>query len=67
MHLVLYQQDMNMYRYERHMEDTWEIQETNEAWLFQVALQSTKQERNILSDKTTVWGAHYIKISEDTE
>jgi hypothetical protein len=39
MHLVLYQRDMNMYQYERQME----IQETNEAWIFQIAVQSTKQ------------------------
>ena len=37
-------------------------------WLFQIALQSEKQERNhTFSDKTTIWRAHYIKISEDTE
>ena len=51
------------------MENTWKvIQETNEAWLFQIIVQSKKQERNhSFSDKTTVWGAHYIKISENTE
>ena len=67
MHLVSYHQDMNMCRYERNMGD---IKETNEAWwLFQIVVQSEKQERNhTFSDKTTVWGAHYIiKISEDTE
>ena len=51
------------------MENTRKIQETNEARLFQIVVQSEKQERNhTFSDKTTVWGAHYIiKISEDTE
>ena len=27
-----------------HAKGTWEIQETNEAWLLQIAVQSTKQE-----------------------
>ena len=42
--------------------------ETNEAALLQIAIQSTKQEWNhSFSDKTTIWRAHYIKISENTE
>ena len=67
MHLVSYQQDMNMCRYERHMEDKYRKQMKRSGYSKLLYNQRNKNETIRFSDKTTVWGAHYIKISEDTE
>ncbi len=50
------------------MESTWKIQEVDEAWLFQIVVQSEKQGLNHnISHKKIIWRTHYIKISENTK
>jgi len=48
--------------------DTWKIQETNEVWMFQLAVQSTKKGSNHrFSDKTTIWRTYHTKTRKNTE
>jgi hypothetical protein len=59
-----YLQDMNTYQYGEHMV----IQEADEAWLFQIVVQSEKQELNHnISHKEIIWRTYYIKASENTK
>lgn len=47
-----------------NMEDTWEIQKADEAWLLQSTLQSEKQRRNHnFSYKKIIWRTYYITAS----
>ena len=50
------------------MENTWKVQEVDEAWLFQIVVQSEKQGLNHnISHKKIIWRADYIKINKNTE